>query len=168
MKNLLVLCTGNSARSILGEALINELGKGRINAYSAGSAPKGKVHPASIELLGSKGFETNLFRSKSWDEFSMVGAPALDVVITVCDSAGSEICPVWRGAPVQAHWGIADPASIEGEGQMAAFEIAYVQMEERVKKLLALSLETMSNEELKEALDLIGKQSGGATDMAQV
>lgn len=163
MKNLLVLCTGNSARSILGEALINKLGKGRIKAYSAGSAPKGKVHPASIELLKAKGFETNLFRSKNWDEFSIKSAPELDVVITVCDSAGSETCPVWSGAPVQAHWGITDPAGVEGEGQ----DIAFAQIEERVRKLLALSLESMSNDELKEALDLIGKQSNGATDMAK-
>lgn len=167
MKNLLVLCTGNSARSILGEALINEMSNGRIKAYSAGSNPKGKVHPASIELLMSKGFETTLFRSKSWDEFSVPRAPKLDIVITVCDSAGSETCPVWIGAPVQAHWGIADPAAVEGGDQDAAFELAYDQMQERVKKLLELSIETLSDDDLKEALDLIGQQSNGATDMAK-
>ena len=167
MKNLLVLCTGNSARSILGEALINDRSNGRIIAYSAGSDPKGKVHPASIELLKSKGVEITSFRSKSWDEFSVSGAPKLDIVITVCDSAGSERCPVWIGAPVQAHWGIVDPAAVESGGQDAAFELAYNQMSERVNKLLSLSIESLSDDELKEALDLIGQQSGGATDMAK-
>lgn len=167
MKNLLVLCTGNSARSILGEALINSLSNGRIKAYSAGSNPKGKVHPASIKLLDLKGIDTTLFRSKSWDEFSVAGAPKLDIVITVCDSAGSETCPVWIGAPVQAHWGIADPAGVKSDEQEKAFEIAYEQVLERVNKLLSLSLESLSNDELKEALDLIGKQSVGATDMAK-
>ncbi|MBL1405858.1 MAG: arsenate reductase ArsC [Rhizobiales bacterium] len=167
MKNLLVLCTGNSARSILGEALINDMSNGRVKAYSAGSDPKGKVHSASIKLLDVKGIDTSLFRSKSWDEFSVSGAPKLDIVITVCDSAGSETCPVWIGAPVQAHWGIADPAVVDDAGQTQAFDLAYEQMHERISKLLSLSLESLSNDELKEALDLIGQQSTGATDMAK-
>lgn len=167
MKNILVLCTGNSARSILGEALLNEKGNGRLKAYSAGSDPKGKVHPASLLLLKSKGLKTDLFRSKSWDEFSTNGAPILDIVITVCDSAGSETCPVWIGAPVQAHWGMPDPAAIEGAGQAETFEKTYIYMLERVEKILAFPFESMSNEELKEALDLIGKASNGATDMAK-
>lgn len=166
MKNILVLCTGNSARSILAEALFNKLGIGRAKAYSAGSKPKDEPHIAALQLLSSKGFETDLFRSKSWDEFSLPDAPKMDMVFTVCDSAAGESCPLWPGAPVKAHWGIKDPAAIEGEAQADAFEQAYKQMEERISAFMKLDFETMPSNELKHALDEIGRTGKGATDLA--
>lgn len=166
MKNVLVLCTGNSARSILGEALLARLGNGRLASFSAGSDPKGAVHPAAIKLLASKLYETNKFSSKSWDVFTQEGAPSMDIVITVCDSAGSQACPVWIGAPVQSHWGIFDPAKIEGIEQEQAFLRAYQELEERISKLVDLPFETMDNKLLKTTLDNIGATSSGATKMA--
>lgn len=166
MKNILVLCTGNSARSILAEALFNKLGNGQVRAYSAGSKPKDEPHPAALQLLSSKGFETDLFRSKSWDEFSLPDAPQMDMVFTVCDSAAGESCPLWPGAPVKAHWGIKDPAAIEGDAQADAFAQAYQQMEERIAAFMKLDFETMALDELKHALDAIGRTGIGATDLA--
>ncbi|MCB1422591.1 MAG: arsenate reductase ArsC [Nitratireductor sp.] len=167
MKNILVLCTGNSARSILCEALLNRLGAGRIRAFSAGSDPKASPHPAALSLLAAEGYDTAGFASKKWDVFAGEGAPKMDIVITVCDNAAGESCPVWPGAPVSAHWGIADPAAIEGEGQSEAFRSAYRQLSQRVQALLALKFEGMEAEELKAALNRIGAQSDGATDLAQ-
>lgn len=167
MINILVLCTGNSARSIMGEALLNRLGKGRLQAYSAGSKPKGKPHPAAITLLCEKEYDTGQFESKSWDVFSGADAPPMDIVITVCDSAEGEACPVWPGAPVSAHWGIADPAAVEGPGQSHAFELGYQQLEERVSALMALDFETMERSSLREALNRIGAEASGATDRAR-
>lgn len=152
--HLLVLCTGNSARSILGEALFNHLGAGRIRAFSAGSQPAGKVNPVALETLERHGvlLPEGGGRSKSWDEFSAPGAPELDVIITVCASAAGEACPVWPGHPATAHWGIPDPAHVEPlEARREAFELAYRQLEARIRAFLALPLEGMSPAERKAA-----------------
>lgn len=150
--NILVLCTGNSARSILGEALFNHFGQGRIRAYSAGSQPSGKVNPVALETLTRHGIPLPEARSKSWDEFAAPGAPAIDYIITVCAGAAGETCPVWIGHPTTAHWGIPDPAHVEPlAARVEAFEVAYQQLERRVRALLALPLETMSPADIKAA-----------------
>jgi arsenate reductase len=150
--NVLVLCTGNSARSILGEALFNHLGGGRVRAFSAGSKPVGRVNPIALETLEEHGIRMPDARSKSWDEFAAPGAPRIDFVFTVCASAANEPCPVWPGHPTTAHWAIPDPAHVEPlEARRAAFETAYRQLERRVLAFLALPLETMSAEEIKRA-----------------
>ena len=135
--SVLFLCTGNSARSILAEALLNRDGGGRFRAFSAGSFPKGAVHPMALALLRDRGFPVAGLRSKSWDEFAGAGAPPLDLIVTVCDNAAGETCPVWPGHPARAHWGIADPAAVEGDGQRAAFEEAYRLLEARIADLLS-------------------------------
>ncbi len=137
-KNILVLCTGNSARSILGEAIINRLGEGRFRGFSAGSFPKGAVHPGALRLLARHGYPTEGLRSKSWDEFAAPGGQPIDVVITVCDNAAGEICPIWPGHPVKVHWGLADPAAAEGDDATidAAFETAHAALSRRVAKLI--------------------------------
>ena len=157
--NVLILCTGNSARSILGEALINRMGKGKIVGYSAGSAPAGKVNPLAISLLKEKGFETGGFRSKSWDEFTADQAIEMDFVFTVCDNAAGESCPVWFGTPLQAHWGIADPAAIEGsdEEKAAGFQRAYDLLHQRISRFVKLPLENQNREMLQHQLDKIGE-----------
>jgi arsenate reductase len=138
MLNILILCTGNSARSILAEALFNAEGKGRVRAYSAGSKPAGAVNPHAIALLRSKGFDTDSFRSKTWAEFEHPDAPLMDAVITVCDSAAREACPVWPGAPVRAHWGLPDPAGVEPEAAArAAFEETYQALQSRIRAVLS-------------------------------
>ena len=144
--NVLFLCTGNSARSILSEAILNRLGSGRIRAFSAGSKPVGKVNPGALELLGRLAFPTEELRSKSWDEFSGTGAPPIDIVITVCDNAAGETCPLWNGAPVTAHWGVPDPAA-DGD-----FDAAYSRLRKRIEALVALPVEAMNPRELSEAL----------------
>lgn len=150
--NILVLCTGNSARSILGEALFNHLGKGRVRAFSAGSQPSGRVNPVALETLERHGVPLPEARSKSWDEFAAPGAPQLDYIFTVCASAAGEACPVWPGHPATAHWGIADPAHVEPlAARQAAFEVAYRQLERRILAFLALPLETLSADEIKAA-----------------
>ena len=138
--NVLFLCTGNSARSILAEALMNRLGEGRFRAYSAGSMPKGQVNPHALPLVHALGFEDEDFRSKPCDEFAAPGAPKLDFVITVCDDAAGEVCPVWPGQPISAHWGIPDPAAVTGsEAEIAvAFRDAARQLRNRIELLLAL------------------------------
>jgi arsenate reductase len=135
--NVLFLCTGNSARSILAEALLNRLGEGRWRSFSAGSFPKGEVHPMALQLLDERGFATDGLRSKSWDEFAGPDGPRLDLVVTVCDNAAGETCPVWPGRPARLHWGIADPAAVTGPGQRAAFEAAYHELEARITAFLA-------------------------------
>jgi arsenate reductase (thioredoxin) len=156
--NILVLCTGNSARSILGEALFNQLGQGRVFAHSAGSHPKGAVHPGALRLLGAKAIDTRAFRSKSWDEFSGEDAPSIDLVITVCGNADAEICPIWSGTPLRTHWGLPDPADvIENDAAVdAAFVETWRRLENRVRAFLALPFETLGAETLKAELDAIG------------
>lgn len=145
--NVLVLCTGNSARSILGEMLFNYLGQGRIRAYSAGSKPAGQVNPVAIETLQKHGIPCAGARSKSWDEFAVPPAPTFDFVFTVCDNAARETCPIWPGQPVTAHWGIPDPAHVEPtEARRAAFEAAYRSLQERIAAFLALPLETLDRD----------------------
>jgi arsenate reductase len=134
---VLFLCTGNSARSILAEALLNRDGGGRFRAFSAGSFPKGAVHPMALEILRERGFPTDGLRSKSWDEYAGAGAPPLDVIVTVCDNAAGETCPVWPGNPAREHWGIPDPAEVEGPGQRAAFEAAFHALQSRIAAFLA-------------------------------
>jgi arsenate reductase len=158
--NVLVLCTGNSARSILGEALFNHLGNkeipGRIRAFSAGSQPSGKVNPVALDTLAKHGIPLPEARSKSWDEFAAPGAPQIDFIFTVCASAAGETCPIWPGHPTTAHWGIPDPAHVEPiEARREAFELAYGQLARRIKAFLALSLETMSADDIKVAAKLI-------------
>ena len=143
--NVLVLCTGNSARSILGEALFNHLGNGRIRAFSAGSQPSGTVNPVALETLQKHGVPLPEARSKSWDEFAAPDAPQLDFIFTVCASAAGEACPIWPGHPATAHWGINDPAHVEPlAARRAAFETAYQQLEKRITAFLKLPLETLS------------------------
>lgn len=154
--NILVLCTGNSARSILGEALFNHLGKGRVRAFSAGSRPTGQVNPLALETLEKHGIPWPEARSKSWDEFAATDAPPIDYIFTVCSSAAGETCPIWPGHPMTAHWGIDDPAHVEPlDARRAAFEKAYRQLETRIRAFLALSLENMSIKDIKMAAQLI-------------
>ncbi len=155
--NVLFLCTGNSARSILAEALLDKEGEGRFRAFSAGSFPKGQVHPMALEILGDLGFATDGYRSKSWDEFAAQGAPELDFIFTVCDNAAGEICPVWPGKPVTAHWGIDDPAAVAGEGQRTAFMKAFHELKRRIELFLALPFESIDEMSLHNRLREIGR-----------
>jgi protein-tyrosine-phosphatase len=157
--NVLILCTGNSARSILGEALINHWGHGRFVGYSAGSHPKGKVHPIALELLRHMNLPTQGLRSKSWDEFERPGAPKLDFVFTVCDNAAGEACPVWPGGPLMAHWGIDDPAAIEGPdtAKWLAFRKAFHELESRIKIFTSLPIGSLDKARLQQRLHEIGK-----------
>ncbi len=161
MVNVLVLCTGNSARSVLSEAILNKRGKGRFQAFSAGSKPTGKVNPYAIQLLTAKGYDTSGFRSKSWDEFSGFDAPKMDIVITVCDSAAGETCPIWPGAPVQVHWGFPDPAYVEGtdEEKLQAFADVYDMIDPFIEQLVALDVENMDAGTLKAALRAIADRA---------
>lgn len=156
---VLFLCTGNSARSILAEAYLNSAGKGRFQAYSAGSHPGGKVNPFAIELLAKHRIAADAARSKSWDEFAKPGAPALDFVFTVCDNAAGEICPIWPGQPVTAHWGVADPAAATGsdEEKRRAFQRAFAELSARINLLLALPIDKLDRLGLKKKLDEIGR-----------
>jgi protein-tyrosine-phosphatase len=155
--NVLFLCTGNSARSILAEAILNKDGVGRFRAFSAGSHPKGEVHPAAVKLLGELGFATDGCRSKSWDEFAAEGAPPLDFVFTVCDNAAGEICPIWPGQPMTAHWGIEDPAAVQGEGQERAFRNAFFALQRRIGLFLSLPFESIDQLSLQTRLREIGR-----------
>ncbi len=156
--NVLVLCTGNSARSILGEVLFNHLGKGKFKAYSAGSKPAGQVNPGALELLKLEGYSTEGLRSKSWDEFAKPGAPEFDFIVTVCDNAAGEACPIWFGHPCTAHWGIPDPAHVEGgEAKRAAFKKASEQLARRIQLFISLPIEKLDKLILKEKLDEIGR-----------
>ena len=155
--NVLFLCTGNSARSILAEAILSRQGMGRFRVFSAGSFPKGQVHPAAISLLTELDYDTSEFRSKSWDEFSRPDAPKLDFVFTVCDNAAGETCPIWPGQPMTAHWGIEDPAAVEGTGQAQAFWNAYQQLQRRIQLFLALPIEDIDELSLRNRLNDIGE-----------
>ena len=157
--NVLFLCTGNSARSILGEALLNHLGKGRFRAWSAGSHPAGKVNPFALELLEKNGLAVDDLRSKNWDEFSQAGAPEFDFIFTVCDNAANEVCPVWPGHPMTAHWGIEDPAAVEGsdEDKRKAFVHAYNQLSRRILLFTSLPLKSLNAMSIKDKLVEIGK-----------
>jgi len=159
--NVLFLCTGNSARSILGEALMNTLGHQRFRAYSAGSHPKGEVHPLALEALHSLRIPTDGLRSKGWEEFVQPGAPQMDFVFTVCDRAAAEPCPVWPGHPATAHWGIPDPAAVDGtpERQRRAFTDTLHVLESRIRLLLALRIESLDRLRLKHELEAIGKNN---------
>ena len=156
--NVLFLCTGNSARSILAEAMLNSMGKGHFRAYSAGSHPKGTVHPLALALLAKNRLPIEGLRSKDWEEFARPGAPHLDFVFTVCDNAAGEVCPVWPGQPMTAHWGIPDPAAVEGsdDEKRKAFFTAYSQLNTRLSLFANLPLDRIGRLALKEKLDQIG------------
>ena len=156
--NVLFLCTGNSARSILAEALLEHWGRGRFKAYSAGSFPKGAVHTLALDLLAKAHLDTRGLRSKSWDEFATPGAPEMDFVFTVCDQAASEVCPVWPGNPVTAHWGVPDPAAVEGrqDEKSRAFRYAFQALETRIKLFTSLRLEALDRLAVKRKVDEIG------------
>jgi arsenate reductase (thioredoxin) len=158
--NVLFLCTGNSARSILAESLLNKLGRGRFRGFSAGSFPKGQVHPLALELLKRMNLPAEGFRSKSWDEFAAPGAPPLDFIITVCDNAAGEVCPIWPGKPVTAHWGIADPAAAKGSDadKAFAFRKALKEFETRIKLFTQLPIASLDQMTLREKLRSIGQQ----------
>lgn len=162
--NILVMCTGNSARSILGEALIARKGAGRVRAFSAGSQPKGVPHPGALRLLAREGYDISAFRSKSWDEFAAPDAPRIDIAITVCGNAAGETCPLFIGAPVRAHWGLPDPADVTGDDAAvdAAFAETYRLLDMRVRAMLTLPLETMAPAERRDALNAIGTMEGAA------
>ncbi len=158
--NILVLCTGNSARSIMGEALFNTMGAGRFKAYSAGSHPTGRVNPFAIEQVLALGYPIENLRSKSWDEFAQPAAPEMDFVVTVCDKAAGEMCPLWPGQPVTAHWGFPDPAAVVGTDEMkrAAFAQTLRQMRTRVQLFMSLPLETLDRMAIENQMRAIGKQ----------
>ncbi|HWA42580.1 MAG TPA: arsenate reductase ArsC [Hypericibacter adhaerens] len=158
--NVLFLCTGNSARSILAESILNRLGAGRFQAFSAGSHPKGAVHPLALELLAKLGYPTKNLRSKSWDEFAGWGAPPLDFVFTVCDDAAGEVCPVWPGQPMTAHWGLPDPAAVEGSPaeQHLAFAETYRLLNNRIGIFANLPLKSLDKLSLQKRIDEIGRK----------
>ena len=156
--HVLFLCTGNSARSILAEAYLNSIGGGRFRAYSAGSHPAGKVNPFALELLAKHGLGTHGLRSKSWDEFATANAPQMDFVFTVCDSAAGEACPLWPGQPITAHWGVEDPAAVQGseEEKRRAFLKAFTQLSTRIKLLVSLPFEKLERQALEKKVRDIG------------
>jgi arsenate reductase (thioredoxin) len=162
--NVLFLCTGNSARSIMAEAILNKLGQEKFRAYSAGSRPKGKVNPHTIQLLQSLDYDTSNFRSKSWNEFAKPGAPALDFVFTVCDDAAGETCPVWPGQPMTAHWGVPDPANAKGSSAeiALAFKDAYRMLYQRIGIFTALPIRSLDQLSLQQRLKEIGRMDSAA------
>lgn len=172
MHNVLILCTANSARSILAEAILNRVGEGRFKAYSAGSHPRGIPNPLAIELLASLGYPVADLRSKSWDAFAGADAPKMDFVITVCDAAAGEACPLWPKSehghsPMKAHWGIPDPAGVPGgiEAERAAFQLAHDRLLARMQALVALPIEQMKQDELRRRIDDIGALEGATADV---
>lgn len=160
--NVLFLCTGNSARSVIGEAILNKIGAGKFRAYSAGSQPKGNVHPETIKLLEGLGYDTSGYRSKSWAEFAEPGAPKFDFVFTVCDSAAAESCPIWPGQPMTAHWGVPDPAEATGTpAEIAvAFKEAYRLLNQRISVFSALPIGSLDSLTLKSRIKDIGQMEG--------
>ena len=163
--NVLFLCTGNSARSILGESIVNQLGQGRFRGFSAGSQPKGQVHPYSLDLLSSLRFPVDGLSSKSWDVFAAAGAPPMDFIFTVCDDAAGEACPAWPGQPMTAHWGVPDPAAAQGTEieRRAAFRQAFAALENRIRIFLSLPLARLDTMTLQARLDAIGRQPPAAS-----
>jgi arsenate reductase len=161
VRNVLFLCTGNSARSIMAEALLGRLGEGRYRAFSAGSQPTGRVNPTAVEWLQGLHYDVSQARSKSWDEFAATGAPAMDVVITVCDNAAGETCPIWPGQPITAHWGFRDPAALAGsaEAKLAEFAAVYRQIESRVAAFVDLPAEELDREQFQRQVRAIGTSS---------
>jgi arsenate reductase len=159
--NVLFLCTGNSARSIIAEAILNRVGQGKFKAYSAGSHPKGEVHPYTIQLLKTLNYNTDFARSKNWDEFAAPGAPRMDFVFTVCDSAAAEACPVWPGQPMTAHWGLPDPAAAEGTDaeRHLAFDEAYRMLNNRISIFVSLPMTSIDKLALQTRLDEIGRNA---------
>ena len=157
--NVLFLCTGNSARSVLAEVLLDHMAKGRFKAFSAGSNPKGAIHPLALELIQSVGWSTEHLRSKSWDEFAAPGAPVMDFVFTVCDQAAAEQCPVWPGQPMTAHWGVPDPAAVSGSfaEQEHAFRDAFLILDTRIRLFTSLRREVLDSFALRRRLDEIGR-----------
>lgn len=168
--NVLFLCTGNSARSILAESILRKEGAGRFRAFSAGSQPKGQVHPLALELLARVGYSTEGLRSKAWDEFARPGAPVMDFVFTVCDSAAGEACPVWPGQPMTAHWGIEDPAAVDGTAAQreAAFAAALRYVKNRISLFTALPLRSLDAIALGARLREIGRGEGATTPRPDV
>lgn len=160
--NVLFLCTGNSARSIMAEAILNEIGAGKFCAYSAGSHPRGEVHPETIQLLQSLGYDTSQFTSKSWDEFAKPNSPDLDFVFTVCDNAAGEVCPLWPGQPMTAHWGVPDPAAARGSpAEIAlAFKDTYRMLRQRIGVFSALPIKSLDQLTLQKKLNEIGRMEG--------
>ena len=160
--NVLFLCTGNSARSIVAEAILNKVGAGKFQAFSAGSQPKGQVHPEAARLMQSLGYNTSGFRSKSWNEFAKPGAPPLDFVFTVCDNAAGETCPYWPGQPMTAHWGIPDPAAAQGSAAEVAlaFKDAYRMLNQRIGVFAALPIRALDKMTLQARLKDIGRMEG--------
>lgn len=167
--NVLFLCTGNSARSVIAEAILNKAGAGTFRAYSAGSQPKGVVHPETIRLLGGLGYDTAQFRSKSWTEFAQPGAPEFDFVFTVCDNAAAESCPVWPGQPMTAHWGIPDPAEATGTpAEIAlAFKDAYRMMKQRIDVFTALPMHSLDRMTLDVRVKQIGRMEGATGRLSE-
>ena len=165
--NVLFLCTGNSARSILAEGLMNHWGTSRFRGFSAGSHPKGEVHPLAVQVLREHHLPTSGLRSKSWTEFGGRSAPALDFVFTVCDNAAQEVCPVWPGQPITAHWGIADPAAVAGadDVKLRAFRKAFQELDARIKIFTSLRLDALDRVSLKQRLDAIGKTADAPADV---
>lgn len=161
MRNALILCTANSARSVLGEALLRHLGKGRFATFSAGSTPRGTVNPDALTCLERHGLSAEGFRSKSWEEFAGADVPKMDLIITVCDNAAGEACPVWPGHPMVVHWGIPDPASVEGDDDArgVAFDLAYQRLERRINAMLALGDDVFEAADGKSRLAAIGATS---------
>jgi len=157
--NVLFLCTGNSARSIMAESILNRIGEGRYRAYSAGSHPKGTVHPGALEALGNRGYSTNGLRSKSWDELAEPDAPTMDFVFTVCDNAARETCPLWPGVPLTAHWGLPDPAEARGNesNRRMAFEATMRELEDRISAFVRLPIESLDAAALKQKLEEVGR-----------
>lgn len=166
--NVLFLCTGNSARSIIAEAILNKIGAGKFRAFSAGSQPKGRIHPETLQLLHGLGYDTTVFRSKSWGEFAEPGAPVMDFVFTVCDNAAEEVCPIWPGQPLTAHWGVPDPAAARGNpAEIAlAFKEAYRLLNQRISVFVALPLHALDQLTIAHRLRDIGEMEG-ATRLAE-
>ncbi|HRF07459.1 MAG TPA: arsenate reductase ArsC [Xanthobacteraceae bacterium] len=168
--NVLFLCTGNSARSIMGEAIMNRVGEGKLRAFSAGSQPKGEPNPNTLKLLAGLGYDTTGYRSKSWSEFAAPGAPQMDFIFTVCDDAAGETCPVWPGKPMTAHWGVPDPAAVTGsEMEIArAFQEAYGRLYRRIELFAALPIKGLSELALRSKLKEIGKSEGATAQTMSV